>query len=120
MADKGPYGKASWNPARKVATNQDGRLMRGGKMKFGTPELCRSGAGAPGNSELRRGSGMPPVNPELCRPGVMPNTMPELDRGMARPLTFQDNTARNERMLENIYDQDNDLLTGHKQMAGMP
>jgi hypothetical protein len=50
----------------------------------------------------------------------MPATMPEIDRGRFAGMPFVDNTARNERMLENQYDEDNDLITGHKQMAGMP
>lgn len=118
MADKGPYGKASWNPGRRVATKGP---YRGGKMKDGTPELCRAGNGTSGSPELRRGSGgMPPANPELCRPGRMPATMPEVDRGGFQGMPFVDNTARNEQILENHYDEDNDLITGHKQMAGMP
>jgi hypothetical protein len=112
MADKGPYGK-----------------VRGGKMKEGTPELCRPGTMPGGNSELNRGSGMPPSNPELCRPGIMPNTMPELDRGKgvgAYGASLVDRTAQNERARETPYDvatgpvSDTNLIPGHKRMAGMP
>jgi hypothetical protein len=105
MSDKGPYGKSSWSYKHKVASN---------------PELDRSGKGTSGNRELLRGSGMPPANSELCRSGTMPATMPELDRGGFRGMPFVDNTARNEAMTEDQYDADDDLIPGHKQMAGMP
>jgi len=107
MADKGPYGKSPWSFKFKIPSNR---------------ELDRSGRSGPGNSELRRGGsgGMPPSNPELCRSGTMPATMPEIDRGGFRGMAFHDRTAQNEAMLGDGYDADNDLIPGHKQMAGMP
>jgi hypothetical protein len=108
MADKGPYGK-----------------VRGGKMKEGTPELCRSGTMPPGSSELNRGAGSVPGNSELCRPGTMPATMPELDRRGFRGGPFVDRTSENERMVCDGYNKatggssDSDLTPGHKKMAGM-
>jgi hypothetical protein len=104
MPDKGPYGKSSWNLNRQVKAN---------------PELCRSGSGTPGNSELRRGT-QAPNQSELFRKGKPPATMPEIDRGGFRGMDFHDRVAQNEAMTENQYDNDNDLIPGHKQMAGMP
>lgn len=102
MADKGPYGKP-----------------RGGKMKDGTPELCRPATRPTGNRELNRGSEMPSANPELCRPGSIPATMPEIDRGGFSGGSFVDRTSQNEAMAESTYDQ-GDFIPEHKRMAGMP
>ena len=100
--DKGPYKR------------------RGGKMKEGTPELCRSGSMPSGNSELRRGTGMLPVNSELCRPGKIPATMPEIDRGGFSGGSLVDRTAQNEAAKEDYMDQTTAFIPGHKIMAGMP
>jgi hypothetical protein len=105
MADKGPYGKASWNPKRKVMAN---------------PELCRAGSGTPGNAELNRGAGMTDGTPELCRPGSMPATMPEIDRGGFKGMPFIDRTSQNESMTSDDYDATTSFIPGHKTMAGMP
>ena|SRR5580692_3316275 len=103
MADKGPYGKAAWNPGRKVHANH---------------ELCRVGSMPPGNSELNRGNTSVPANSELCRPGKMSATMKEL--GDFSTPSLKDRTAENERAREDIYGQPPDMIPGHKKMAGMP
>jgi hypothetical protein len=102
MADKGPYRRG------------------GGKIREGTPELCRKGGMPSGNQELNRGSGMPPVSSELCRPGKIPATMPELDRGGFSGGSFVDRTAQNEAARSDWADHTTDFIPGHKRMAGMP
>jgi hypothetical protein len=128
MADKGPYGKVSSSPRGKA---RPANCDKGpwGKVTWdferhvhANHELTREGSGAPGNAELRHGGprGSTPSNSELCRPGSIPATMPELDRGKFAGCPFIDNTARNEAMTEDEYNADDDLVPGHKQMAGMP
>lgn len=69
-----------------------------------------------GSSELHRGGG-PPDNPELCRRGSIAPTMPELG-GTFRPQQFVDRIRSNEVLKETPFEQD--LVAGHKRMAGMP
>jgi hypothetical protein len=101
-----------------------GNPYRGGKMKEGTPELCRSGKAKRTMPEINRG-GDQPNSSELFRPGQIPATMPEIDRGRFAGGKFVNRIRENEQMQEMAFDKvagssETDLTPGHKRMAGMP
>jgi hypothetical protein len=101
-----------------------GNPYRGGKMKEGTPELCRSGKAKRTMPEINRG-GDQPNSSELFRPGSTPATMPEIDRGRFAGRNFVNRIRQNEQMPTMAYDSvsgtDEAAMTpGHKRMAGMP